>query len=93
MTDSIYDRIFYYRIVPDPLLTQNAKKAGRTSRKQRKIHRANSGKKGKSEPKRLRFCFVTTCGPEGQGGESITAYQNFIPAIRFCCNRFCSMVR
>ena len=35
----------------DPLLTQNPKKAGRAGRKQRKIRRANGGKKHKSEPK------------------------------------------
>ena len=59
----------------DPLLTQNPKKAGRAGRKQRKIRRANGGKKHKSEPKLLRFCFETTYGPEGRGFESLTAYQ------------------
>jgi len=47
----------------DPLLTQNAKKAGRAGRKQWKIRRANGGKKHKSEPKRLRFALETTYGP------------------------------
>ena len=41
--------------VPDPLLIQNTKKAGGAGWKQRKIRRANGGKKHKSEPKRLRF--------------------------------------
>ena len=59
----------------DPLLTQNPKKAGRAGRKQRKIRRANGGKKHKSEPKRLRFACETTYGPEGRGFESLTAYQ------------------
>ena len=59
----------------DPLLTQNPKKAGRAGRKQWKIRRTNGGKKHKSEPKRLRFCFETTYGPEGRGFESLTAYQ------------------
>ena len=57
----------------DPLLTQNAKKAGRAGRKQRKTRRTNGGKKHKSEPKRLRFFFGTTYGPEGRGFESLTA--------------------
>ena len=60
---------------PDPLLTQNPKKAGRAGRKQWKIRRANGGKKHKSEPKRLRFVRETTYGPEGRGFESLTAYQ------------------
>ena len=60
----------------DPVLTQNPKKAGRAGRKQRKIRRANGGKKHKSEPKRLRFVRETTYGPEGRGFESLTAYQN-----------------
>ena len=59
--------------VSDPLLTQNAKKAGRAGRKQWKIRRANGGKKHKSEPKRLRFVRETTYGPEGRGFESLTA--------------------
>ena len=54
----------------DPLLTQNPKKAGRAEWKQRKIRRANGGKKHKSEPKRLRFALETTYGPEGRGFES-----------------------
>ena len=58
----------------DPLLTQNTKKAGRAGRKQRKIRRANGGKKHESEPKRLRFALETTYGPEGRGFESLTAY-------------------
>ena len=60
----------------DPVLTQNRIGAGRSGWKQWKICRANGGKKGKSEPKRLRFCFVTTYGPEGRGFESLTAYQS-----------------
>ena len=39
------------RTALDPLLTQNTKKTGRAGRKQRKIRRANGGKKHKSEPK------------------------------------------
>ena len=60
---------------PDPVLTQNPKKAGRSGRKQWKIRRTNGGKKHKSEPKRLRFALETTYGPEGRGFESLTAYQ------------------
>ena len=59
----------------DPLLTQNAKKAGSAGRKQWKTRRANGGKKHKSEPKQLRFVRETTYGPEGRGFESLTAYQ------------------
>ena len=59
----------------DPLLTQNRIGAGRAGRKQRKIRRANGGKKHKSEPKRLRFALETTYGPEGRGFESLTACQ------------------
>ena len=59
----------------DPLLTQNRIGAGRAGRKQRKIRRANGGKKHKSEPKRLRFVLETTYGPEGRGFESLTACQ------------------
>ena len=62
--------------VPFFILTQNRIGVGRAGRKQWKILRVNSGKKGKSEPKRLRFYFVTTYGPEGRGFESLTAYQN-----------------
>jgi L-ascorbate metabolism protein UlaG (beta-lactamase superfamily) len=40
-----------YKILFDPVLTQNAKKAGRAGRKQWKTHRTNGGKKHKSEPK------------------------------------------
>ena len=58
----------------DPLLTQNTEKACRAGRKQWKTRRANGGKKGKSEPKRLDF-LETTYGPEGRGFESLTAYQ------------------
>ena len=61
--------------VSDPLLTQNRIGAGRTGWKQRKIRRANGGKKHKSKPKRLRFARETTYGPEGRGFESLTAYQ------------------
>ena len=56
-----------HKIIFDPLLTQNPKKAGRAGRKQWKIRRANGGKKHKSEPKWLRFFFGTTYGPEGRG--------------------------
>ena len=58
----------------DPVLTQNAKKADRAGREQRKFFRANRAEKRKSEPKRLRFCFETTYGSEDRGGESLTAY-------------------
>ena len=57
----------------DPHLTQNPKKAGRAGRKQRKIRRANGGKKHKTEPFRLRFVLETTYGPEGRRFESLTA--------------------
>ena len=50
----------------DPLLTQNGIGTGRTGRKQRKIRPANNGKQRKTEPKRLRFFFGTTYGPEGR---------------------------
>ena len=66
----------------DPVLTQNPKKAGRAGRKQRKIRRANGGKKHKSEPKRLRFVRETTYGPEGRGFESLTAYQKSLEMSR-----------
>ena len=59
----------------DPVLTQNGIGTGRAGWKQWKIRRANGGKKHKSEPKWLRFCFETTYGPEGRGFESLTAYQ------------------
>ena len=58
----------------DPVLTQNPKKAGRAGRKQRKIRRANGGKKHKSEPKRLRFVRETTYGPEGRGFEHLLVH-------------------
>ena len=61
--------------LPDPVLTQNPKKAGRSGRKQWKTRRANGGKKHTSEPKRFRFARETTYGPEGRGFESLTAYQ------------------
>ncbi len=64
-----------YIFTLDPLLTQNGIGTGKPTRKQRKIHRTNGGKKGKSEPKRLRFALETTYGPEGRGFESLTAYQ------------------
>ena len=76
-----------YKILFDPLLTQNRIGAGRAERKQRKIHRANGGKKGKLEPKRLRFVLVTTYGPEGRGFESLTAYQNSSKSYDF--EEFC----
>ena len=47
----------------DPVLTQNRIGAGRAGRKQRKIRRANGGKKHKAEPKQLRFVRETTYGP------------------------------
>ena len=53
-------------ITLDPVLTQNRIRTGRAGRKQRKIRRANGGKKHKSEPKRLRFVRETTYGPEGR---------------------------
>ena len=56
-------KIFLYNVEncgADPLLTQNPKKADRHGRKQRKIRRANGGKKHKSEPKQLRFALETT---------------------------------
>ena len=62
-----------HKIIFDPFLTQNRIGAGRAGRKQRKIRRANGGKKHKSEPKRLRFALETTYGPEGRGFESLTA--------------------
>jgi len=52
---------------------------GRAGRKQRKIRRANGGKKHKSEPKQLRFALETTYGPEGRGFESLTAYHPATP--------------
>ena len=56
MTNTIDMREDHYSIslcnvAPDPLLTQNPKKAGRAGRKQRKIRRMNGGKKHKSKPK------------------------------------------
>ena len=56
-----------------PLLTQNRIGVGISGWTQRKIRRANDAKSGKSEPKRLRFFFGTTYGPEGRGFESLTA--------------------
>ena len=44
----------------DPLLTQNRIGVGKAGRKQRKIRRADGGKKHKSEPKRLRFVLFAT---------------------------------
>ena len=64
-----------HKIIFDPLLTQNPKKAGRAEWKQRKIRRVNGGKKHKSEPKWLCFFAETTYGPEGRGFESLTACQ------------------
>ena len=64
-----------HKIIFDPLLTQNRIGTGRAGRKQRKIRRANGGKKHKSEPKWLRFVLETTYGPEGRGFESLTACQ------------------
>ena len=52
--------------VPDPVLTRNGIGAGRGGRKQWKICRENGGKRGKSEPKRLRFALETTYEPEGR---------------------------
>ena len=54
-------------------MTQNRIGAGKSGRKQRKVCRANSGKKHQLEPKRFRFTLETTYGPEGQGFESLTA--------------------
>ena len=78
------------RTVSDPVLTQNPKKADRHGRKQRKIRRANGGKKHKLEPKQLRFCFETTYGPEGRGFESLTAYQKSSKSSDF--EDFCFLV-
>ena len=64
-----------HKIIFDPLLTQNRIGTGRAGRKQRKIRRANGGKKHKSKPKQLRFSLETTYGPEGRGFESLTACQ------------------
>ena len=64
-----------HKIIFDPLLTQNGTGAGRAGRRQRKIRRANGGKKHKSELKQLRFVRETTYGPEGRGFESLTACQ------------------
>ena len=53
------------RTVSDPLLTQNGIGTGRAGRKQWKIHRANGGKKHKSESFRLRcvlFSAVRSAG-------------------------------
>ena len=71
------------RTVSDPLLTQNRIGTGRAGRKQRKIRRANGGKKHKSEPKRLRFALETTYGPEGRGFKSLTAYQKYSKSYDF----------
>ena len=46
----------------DPVLTQNGIGTGRSGWKQRKIRRANGGKKHKSEPKQLRFVSVNSSG-------------------------------
>lgn len=53
--------------VPDPLLTQNGIGAGRSEQEQWKIRRANGGKRGKSDPKRLRFVREAAYGPESRG--------------------------
>ena len=74
-----------HKIIFDPLLTQNGTGAGSPGRKQRNICPANSGKKYKSEPKRLRFVRETTYGPEGRGFESLTACH---PEIVVSCNDF-----
>ena len=66
----------------DPLLTQNAKKAGRTGRKQRKIRRANGGKKHKSEPKRLRFVLETTYGKVLSGQDEIETFLAYLRGDR-----------
>ena len=54
----------------DPVLTQNRIGTGKLGRKQRKIRRVNGAKKGKSEPKRLRFALETTYGPAGGANPS-----------------------
>lgn len=62
-----------HKIIFDPLLTQNGIGTGSSGRKQRKIYPPNSVKQRKTEPKRLRFFFGTTYGPEGRRFESLTA--------------------
>ena len=57
----------------DPFLTQNRTGTGSYGRKQRNACPANIGKQIETEPKRLRFFFGTTYGPEGRGFESLTA--------------------
>ena len=57
----------------DPFLTQNRTGTGSYGRKQRNACPANIGKQLETEPKRLRFFFGTTYGPEGRGFESLTA--------------------
>ena len=59
----------------DPFLTQNRTGTGSYGRKQRNACPANIGKQLETEPKRLRFFFGTTYGPEGRGFESLTACQ------------------
>ena len=63
----------------DPFLTQNRTGTGSYGRKQRNACPANIGKQLETEPKRLRFFFGTTYGPEGRGFESLTAYQKATP--------------
>ena len=63
----------------DPFLTQNRTGTGSYGRKQRNACPANIGKQLETEPKRLRFFFGTTYGPEGRGFESLTACQKGRP--------------
>ena len=70
--------------VLDPLLTQNTKKTGRVGWKQRKIRRANGGKKHKLEPKQLRFCFETTYGPEGYFMPLLWKNSNYTAGWKLC---------
>ena len=64
-----------FKIFSDPFLTQNRTGTGSYGRKQRNACPANIGKQLETEPKRLRFFFGTTYGPEGRGFESLTACQ------------------
>ena len=66
--------------VSDPLLTQNRIGAGRSGRKQRKIRRANGGKKHKSEPKQLRFVRETTYNTSTKTVTATRTYPNLSDA-------------
>ena len=62
----------------DPLLTQNRIGVGKAGRKQRKIRRADGGKKHKSEPKRLRFVLETASEPGGRRFKSCLRNQKVL---------------